>query len=189
MECVCGCGRDVPRKQVQRNFTAATIAVELLAWDKNRASPIPGPDGREGLIARGADCYERVLYAIHEEGGGDPDEDCREWLEESAQMRLQRPDMNKKSFLTFGRRTGTPIISDADMEHLDRKHPELSFTAQLEAAAATATVAPSPSAESAPDPATPDDDLVGKLERLRALRDDGTLSEEEFAAAKARLLG
>ena len=32
-------------------------------------------------------------------------------------------------------------------------------------------------------------DLVGQLERLRALRDEGVLSEAEFAAAKARLLG
>jgi hypothetical protein len=41
------------------------------------------------------------------------------------------------------------------------------------------------------EPATePDgDDIVAKLERLRALRDDGTLTDDEFAAAKARLLG
>ncbi|MBN9624473.1 MAG: SHOCT domain-containing protein [Actinobacteria bacterium] len=153
MECVCGCGRDVPKKQVQRNFTAAT------------------------------------LYAIHEEGGGDPDEDCEEWLVESAQMRLQRPEMNKKTFLALGRRTGTPVLSDADMEHLDRKHPERSFTGLLEAAPATATAGPPPRTAPTTGPTAQDDDLVGKLERLRALRDDGTLSEDEFATAKARLLG
>jgi hypothetical protein len=32
------------------------------------------------------------------------------------------------------------------------------------------------------------DDLVPKLERLAALRESGALSEEEFAAAKVRLL-
>jgi hypothetical protein len=37
---------------------------------------------------------------------------------------------------------------------------------------------------SAPPNEAPDDDLVDKLERLRALRDD-----DEFAAAKSRLLG
>src|SRR6266702_2597240 len=79
MECVCGCGREIPKKLVDRNFTAAGIALELLAWDKNRVSPLPGPDGREGLIARGADCYERLLYSLHGEGGGDPDADCEEW--------------------------------------------------------------------------------------------------------------
>ena len=40
-----------------------------------------------------------------------------------------------------------------------------------------------------PSGAASDDDLVGKLERLRALRADGTLDDDEFAAAKARLLG
>jgi len=36
--------------------------------------------------------------------------------------------------------------------------------------------------------ATKDDDLVAQLERLRALRDEDVLTDEEFAAAKARLL-
>jgi hypothetical protein len=36
--------------------------------------------------------------------------------------------------------------------------------------------------------ADPQDELVPKLERLAALRESGTLSEEEFAAAKVRLL-
>jgi len=34
----------------------------------------------------------------------------------------------------------------------------------------------------------PQDDLVQKLERLTALRDSGALSDEEFLAAKGRLL-
>jgi hypothetical protein len=37
--------------------------------------------------------------------------------------------------------------------------------------------------------ATDDGDLIAKLERLRILRDDDVLTDEEFAAAKARLLG
>lgn len=162
MECVCGCGRDISgAKLTQQNFLAATIALELLAWDKNRASPTPGPDGREGLIARGADCYQHLLYSLHEEGGGDPEAECEEWLGESAKMRLQRSDMNKKQFL--GRGPAAPNVSEDDMAQMDRLHPELSFTGEA-------------------------GDVVDKLERLRALRDDGTLTDDEFAAAKARLL-
>jgi hypothetical protein len=165
MDCVCGCGREIEGVTLtQRNFVAASIALELLAWDKNRASPIPGPDGREGLIARGADCYQRLLYSLHGEGGGDPDADSDEWLRESGQMRLQRSDMNKRQWL--GRGVGSPNLSEHDMDQLDRLHPELSFTGDGPA----------------------DDDLVGKLKRLRTLREDGVLSEDEFAAAKARLL-
>ncbi|MGW1742778.1 SHOCT domain-containing protein [Nocardia sp. NPDC001965] len=39
-----------------------------------------------------------------------------------------------------------------------------------------------------PPAAQPEEDLVAKLERLGRLRDSGTLSEQEFAAAKAQLL-
>lgn len=41
-----------------------------------------------------------------------------------------------------------------------------------------------------PAPATGNtDDLIGQLERLGQLRDSGVLSEAEFTAQKARLLG
>jgi hypothetical protein len=171
MECVCGCGREIPKKFVDRNFTAAAVALELLAWDKNRALPGAVPEGREGLIARGVECYERLVYSLHGDGGADPDEQCSAWLEESAEMRAHRSDMTKKRFL----RSGAPNLSKEDMARLDRRHPEHSFTGGERTSASTGTSA--------------DDDLVAKLERLRVLRDDDVLTEEEFAAAKARLLG
>ncbi len=184
MDCVCGCEREISGATLtQRNFVAARVALELLAWDKNRASPTPGPEGREGLIARGADCYQRLLYALHEEGSGDPDADCDEWLHESAAMRAQRSDMTKKSFL--GRGPGSPNLSEHDMAQLDRLHPELSFTGKIATPGGGHTAA----AVAENDDGAPGDDLFDKLERLRALRDDGALTDEEFAAAKARLLG
>lgn len=157
MECVCGCGRELSGKLTQRNLIAASVAVELLAWDKNRASPTPGPDGREGLIARGGDCYQRLLYSLHGEGAGDPDGDCDEWLKESAAMRGGLDDMNRWQLI--GR--GPPKLGKADMEQLDRKHPETSFTGSSR-----------------------DTDKLG---RLRSLHADGVLTDEEFAAAEARL--
>jgi hypothetical protein len=170
MECVCGCGRKVPKHLADRNYIAANVAIELLAWDKNRALPGPEPAGREGLIARGVECYEKLLYSLHGEGGGDPDAECDAWLDEARAMRAGRSDMTKRRF--FG--GNAPNVSREDMERLDRRHPERSFTG---------------GAEEAPgEPASTDDDLVAQLERLRALRDDDILTEEEFAAAKARLL-
>ena len=184
MDCVCGCRREIEGARLtQRNFVAASVALELLAWDKNRASPIPGPDGREGLIARGTDCYQRLLYSLHEEGGGDPDADCEEWLRESGEMRLQRSDMNKKNWL-LGRGTGSPNLSEHDVTQLDRLHPELSFTGKV----AARSGGPEASIGGTDQAAPADEDLVDKLERLRILRDDGVLTEDEFAAAKARLL-
>jgi putative oligomerization/nucleic acid binding protein len=198
MECVCGCGRDIPKDLTDRNFVAAGVAIELLTWDRNRALPGPVPEGREGLIARGVECYEKLLYSLHGEGGGDPDPEANAWLEEARAMRANRSDMTKRRF--FG--GSAPNVSKEDMDRLDRRHPERSFTggratagtgseaasAAPQNASATATPA-GPTASNGSPAATSDDDLVAKLERLRVLRDDDVLTDEEFAAAKARLLG
>ena len=104
-------------------------------------------------------------------------------------MRSHRSDMTKRRFLGGS----APNLSKEDMDRLDRRHPERSFTGGLDLAQDVATTpgspAPSESVTSPAPPAPADDDLVTKLERLRVLRDDGLLTDEEFAAAKARLLG
>ena len=49
---------------------------------------------------------------------------------------------------------------------------------------------PAPPTENAPDPAAPpEDDLTAKLQQLAALHSQGVLSDEEFSAAKAKVLG
>ena len=181
MDCVCGCGRNLPKESADRNYLAATVAVELLVWDKNRALPGPVPDGREGLIARGVECYERLLYVLHSEGAGDPDQDAREWLSESLAMRADRSDMTKGRF--FG--GNTPNVSKEDMARIDRRHPERTFTGGDDPAPSATEAMPS---TSSPVATAMSDDLVTQLERLRALRDEGVLTDEEFAAGKARLL-
>jgi hypothetical protein len=54
---------------------------------------------------------------------------------------------------------------------LDRKHPERSFSGRADA------------------PAAPEDETATQLARLRSLHAEGVLSDEEFAAAKQRVLG
>jgi len=54
--------------------------------------------------------------------------------------------------------------------------------------AAPAAAAPAPAAP-APAPAAGGGDVVGRLKELAELRDAGALSDDEFAAAKAQLLG
>jgi hypothetical protein len=189
MDCVCGCGRNLPKDAADRNYLAANVALELLIWDKDRALPGPGPTGREGLIARGVECYERLLYTLHGEGAGDPDGEVEAWLKESRSMRAHRSDMTKRRFLGGNQ----PNVSKEDMARLDRRHPERSFTGGGEVAPGSGADAEAPrpnrSIAAPPAPAPTDDDLVTKLERLRVLHEDGLLTEEEFAAAKARLLG
>jgi hypothetical protein len=55
---------------------------------------------------------------------------------------------------------------------------------------AYAQAAPPPEQEYAPVEyaPTPEEDMIGQLERLGALKAQGLLTEEEFAAAKAKLL-
>lgn len=62
--------------------------------------------------------------------------------------------------------------------------------AQVDAAAqaAAAQYAP-PAAPAAPAPAAGGTDLVAELQKLASLKDAGILTDEEFAAAKAKLLG
>jgi hypothetical protein len=72
------------------------------------------------------------------------------------------------------------------MAQLDRLHPELSFTGTIASSGAERTGTPETPANGG---SAPDRDLIGKLERLRALREDGTLTDDEFAELKARLLG
>lgn len=48
--------------------------------------------------------------------------------------------------------------------------------------------APPPAAASAPPPSAGESDVIAQLKQLGELRDQGILTEEEFAAQKAKLL-
>ncbi len=60
--------------------------------------------------------------------------------------------------------------------------------AQQDAQAAPAPAAPAP-APAAPAPASSAADMVAVLKQLGELHADGTLTDEEFAAQKAKILG
>jgi hypothetical protein len=62
---------------------------------------------------------------------------------------------------------------------------------QMEAAAAAAVAAqtPPPAPAAAPAAAPAEDPLIAQLKQLADLKAAGVLSDEEFAAAKAKLLG
>ncbi len=64
---------------------------------------------------------------------------------------------------------GRLLLTEEDVERLDRERPELSFTGRGQ------------DHEDA-------DRALSRLERLEALRGEGVLSDAEFNAAKARVL-
>jgi len=59
---------------------------------------------------------------------------------------------------------------------------------QTQQQAPPVAVAAGPSPAVVVQPAVPEDDMMSKLERLGALKAQGILTEEEFAAQKAKIL-
>lgn len=61
--------------------------------------------------------------------------------------------------------------------------------ANAQAAPPPQQYAPPPQQYAPPPPPPPQDDTITQLERLADLKDQGILTEEEFAAQKAKILG
>lgn len=68
-----------------------------------------------------------------------------------------------------------------------QQQAQIDAAAQAAAAQYSAPVAPAPAAVPAAAPSGVD--IVAELQKLAALKDAGVLTDDEFAAAKARLLG
>ena len=74
---------------------------------------------------------------------------------------------------------------------VNRRQAEKNMAAYNQAVQTTYQQAPPPQVVYAAPPAAPppQEDVIAQLERLGALKAQGILSEEEFAAQKAKLLG
>lgn len=177
MECVCGCGTRIERSLVETHLQATTVALELLVWDKARTEGRISAEETEmvdSLIHRGALQYQRLLDTIHGERETAPLAEGESWIEESQERRRDRQSMTEKSWIRKGARLR---LTEEEIAMLDRKRPERSFSGRVAGPAETEDAAPA------------EGDVAGQLERLRALHADGALSDEEFAAAKRRVLG
>ena len=75
----------------------------------------------------------------------------------------------------------------ADKNAAAYAHAEQTY--EQESAPPPQQVAPPPQEQYAPPAPPPQDDVIAQLERLGALKAQGILTEEEFAAQKAKLLG
>ena len=175
MECYCGCGRRVPRRLTDANLRIGEVTLELLAWDKRRSSSPMQPEdfvATERLIDRGANFHRRLLAALHEELEGVPLTESAEWLAESRASWWDRDEMTERGSFLRGRKLR---LTAEDLARLDRIHPERSFSASH------------PTPLEVPGPGDEPTGPAGQLQRLRSLRADGILTEEEFRAAEARL--
>ena len=175
MECYCGCGRRVSRRLTDTNLRIGEVALELLAWDKRRTTmPMQPADfvETERLIDRGANSHRRLLGALHEEIDDVSLDDSAEWLAESRAAWRDREEMTEGGRFLRGPKLR---LTKDDLARIDRVHPERSFSASP-----PAPIAVPGARDEAADPA-------GQLERLRSLRAEGILTEDEFRSAVARL--
>jgi hypothetical protein len=176
MECYCGCGRRISRRLTDTNLRIGEVALELLAWDKRRStSPMEPGDfvETERLIDRGANFHRRLLAALHEELDEVSLVENDEWLVESRARWKDREEMTERGGFLRG---GKLRLTKDDLARIDRVHPERSFSAS------------SPVPVEVPGVRNVAGDSAGQLQRLRSLRAEGILTEDEFRAAEARLL-
>lgn len=75
---------------------------------------------------------------------------------------------------------------EAQQYEAQQQQAAMDAAAQQAVAQQAAAQAPPPAAASAPAGGT---DIVAELQKLGTLRDQGILTDDEFAAAKAKLLG
>jgi hypothetical protein len=182
MDCFCGCGTRVRGDLIELQIRGGEVAYELLAWDKYRTTGDRDPAdalATEQLIDRGAACFGRILATVHGERETWSLSESDEWLEESRARWPKRPEMTEKGSFLRGPKLR---VTEEDISRLDRAHPERSFSA-------TASPQEAVPARVSNTDETPAHDVAGQLERLGTLRAEGVLTEEEFRAAKARVLG
>ncbi|HEY0280625.1 MAG TPA: SHOCT domain-containing protein [Solirubrobacterales bacterium] len=175
MECYCGCGRRVSRQLTDTNLRISAVALELLAWDKRRSTAPMEPGDfveTERLIDRGASSHRRLLATLHGEFDDVSLEPSAEWLAESKASWRDREEMTERGGFLRGPKLK---LTKEDLARIDRVHPERSFSGS--------SAVPVEVAGARHDGG----DSIGQLERLRSLRAEGILTEDEFRAAEARL--
>jgi hypothetical protein len=140
LKCVCGCGREVPRRAEQANLLAIRLVPELLLWDRHRldlqggevppASPVTA-EKLDRFLAEGGAHYRSAVDTVHAGAisGVSFGFQVNGWL------RYSRKSRRKLHKLAPGAISGdrTPGLDQAEQAQLDREHPERSYTGDPDA--------------------------------------------------------
>jgi len=131
MECVCGCGTDVPKRLIPTNLIAFFVMTELAEWDRYRFNlSQAGLDFEESspindFIDDGALCYSRSLQVLHGELLHSTPRDTKKWMKFSRKAR--KKIAKDYPGLIEGRKDIE--ITDEFRDHVNRRHPDRSYTA------------------------------------------------------------
>jgi hypothetical protein len=133
--CVCGCGREVPRRAEQANVLAIRLVPELMLWDRHRADlrrgevPPESPVTAEKLdtfLAQGGEHYRAAIDTIH--AGAMPGMtfgfEVNNWLRYSRKSRRKLHKLAPQAIVG----DKTPALGEAELAELDREHPERTYT-------------------------------------------------------------
>jgi hypothetical protein len=133
--CVCGCGREVPRRAEQANLLAVRLIPELMLWDRHRldlregqippASPVTA-EKLDAFLATGADHYRAAVDTVHASAfpGLSFGFEINNWLRYSRKSRRKLHKLAPEAIP--GDRT--PKMGDSELAQLDREHPDRSYT-------------------------------------------------------------
>jgi len=130
MECVCGCGTEIPKRLVPTNLVAGMLMFELAEWDRFRFL-MRGADNDEfeenlihGFIEDGALCYQQSLFVLHGEAFTSSPRNTNKWLKFS---RKSRKKLAKKfpGVIQGDKEVRPP---EEDVGRINALQPELSYT-------------------------------------------------------------
>jgi hypothetical protein len=133
--CVCGCGREVPRRSEQANVLAIRLIPELMLWDRHRldlragrippSSPVTA-EKLDAFLATGGEHYRAAVDTIHAGALSGPafGFEVNRWLRYSRKSRRKLHKLAPDAIV--GDRT--PALGEAELAQLDREHPERSYS-------------------------------------------------------------
>jgi hypothetical protein len=126
VECICGCGTEVPRRLTPTNLIAFLLALELAEWDRFRVltREITGkPFSADDFITDGANCYQRSLAVLHGELFTSSARETKRWMKFS---RKERKKLAKNTGLIDGSKDVER--TDDRLSYLDARQPERSYS-------------------------------------------------------------
>jgi hypothetical protein len=137
--CVCGCGREVPRRSEAANVLAIRLIPELMLWDRHRldlrrgqippSSPVTA-EKLDAFLATGGEHYRAAVDTIHAGALSGPafGFEVNGWLRYSRRSRRKLHKLAPEAIP--GDRT--PPLGEAELARLDRGHPERSYSGAAE---------------------------------------------------------